>query len=181
MAAPNTEFPMRYGDFVVRPWQARDRAVAAAVIRQVLLEYGLPWEPELADRDVIAVETHYCQRGGEFWVVERAGASPTETAIVGTGAYYPVAVASVTGTQPIKAAEIRKMYLLPAARGRGLGRFLLAQLERAIAARGFTEIRVETASALVEAVRLYERNDYEPISEVETARCDRAYRKAIGR
>ena len=71
------------------------------------------------------------------------------------------------------------MYLLPAARGHGLGRFLLGQLEQAAAARGFAEVWVETATVLKEAVRLYEKNGYEPESGVETERCDKVYRKAI--
>lgn len=169
------ETSLPYREFTIRPWQPRDRAAAADVIRQVLEEYGLPWEPEIADRDVIAVEAHYQQRGGEFWVVERRhppqGSDAAE--IVGTGAYYPLPRSQGA------AVEIRKMYLLPAARGHGLGRYLLAQLERAIAARGFAEILVETASVLTEAVRLYERNGYEPVPEVETARCDRAYVKRL--
>lgn len=49
------------------------------------------------------------------------------------------------------------MYLRPEVRGQGLGRFLLHQLETAIATHGFAEIWVETASALKEAVMLYEK------------------------
>lgn len=165
------ETAWHYREFAIRPWQPGDRAAAAAVIRQVLEEYGLPWEPDLADRDVIAVEECYLQRGGEFWVVERQSAGTTS--LVGTGAYYPLP------RDRGKAVEIRKMYLLPIARGRGLGCYLLARLEAAIAARGFAEIAVETASILTEAVRLYERNGYEPSPEVETARCDRAYIKRL--
>jgi putative acetyltransferase len=75
--------------------------------------------------------------------------------------------------------EIRKMYLLPAARGQGLGRFLLTALEGAIAHHGYHQIWVETASVLKEAVALYERNDYLPNTGVETARCDRIYLKQL--
>ena len=74
-----------YQQFTIRDWQKRDRDVAAAVIQQVLEEYGLPWQPELADSDVVEVESAYLATGGEFWVVEIANQ------IVGTAAYYPVA------------------------------------------------------------------------------------------
>ncbi len=158
---------LQYDGWVVRPWQPRDREAAAAVIRQVLAEYGLPWEPNGADGDVVAVERHYQACGGEFWVVEKDGE------IVGTGAYYPI-------ERGDRAVEIRKMYLLPAARGQGLGRYLLAQLEAAVAARGFEEIWVETASVLQSAVRLYESGGYQPATGVETARCDLVYRKRLG-
>ena len=92
--------------------------------------------------------------------------------IVGTGGYHPIPRGN-------KAAEIRKMYLLPTARGHGLGRYLLAQLEQAAAAKGFAEAWVETATVLSKAVRLYERNGYVPAEGVETARCDKVYRKQI--
>lgn len=155
-----------YQDFVIRPWQPGDRQAAATLIQSVLAEYGLGWEPDGADQDVLNVETCYLETGGEFWVIDHNGQ------LVGTGAYYPIA----RGDQ---AVEIRKMYLLPTVRGRGLGTVLLTALETAIAARGFAEIWLETASVLREAVHLYERRGYVPATGVETARCDRVYRKAI--
>jgi putative acetyltransferase len=160
-----------YQQFCVRDWQPQDRSVAAAVIEQVLAEYGLDWEPEGADQDVIEVETHYLQREGRFWVVEKQIQNdPVE--IVGTAAYYPTA-------RGVKSVEIRKMYLLPEARGQGLGSFLLHALEQTIAQQGYQEIWVETASVLKEAVFLYERRGYLPETGVETSRCDRIYRKLL--
>jgi putative acetyltransferase len=78
-----------------------------------------------------------------------------------------------------KAVEIRKMYLSPAARGKGLGKYLLQELENAIANRGFHEIWIETASVLKEAVKLYESSGYQAATGVETQRCDRVYVKLI--
>jgi len=156
----------KYQDLIIRDWQSCDRNAAAEVIRQVLAEYGLPWQPELADRDVIEVESAYLDVGGEFWVVEQ------NRTIVGTSAYHPIA-------RGLNAVEIRKMYLLPKVRGRGLGRYLLRQLEKAIAVKDYQEIWLETASILKEAVRLYDRNGYQPASGVETARCDLVYLKKL--
>ena len=155
--------------FLLRDWQVSDREAAANVVKTVLEEYGLGWETNCqgcSDQDVVEVEKYYHQTGGEFWVVESNGQ------IVGTGGYYPI-------TRGDDAVEIRKMYLLPSARGQGLGRFLLRRLEQAAAQKGFTEVWVETATVLKEAVQLYERYGYEPASGVETERCDKVYRKAI--
>jgi putative acetyltransferase len=131
-----------------------------------LQEYGLSWEASGADKDVVEVETAYLNVGGEFWVIER------QKQIVGTAAYYPIA----RGKQ---AVEIRKMYLLPEVRGKGLGKYLLKQLEEAIAEAGFQEIWIETASVLKEAVILYENSGYLRTTGVETQRCDRVYVKSL--
>jgi putative acetyltransferase len=157
-----------YRDFLIRNWEKGDRAAAAAIISYVLSEYGLGWEPNGADRDVIQVEECYLATGGEFWVIEH------QNQVVGTGAYYPI-------NRGEKAVEIRKMYLLSSVRGLGLGKYLLQQLEAAIASRGFQEIWIETASALVEAVKLYESNAYKPTTGVETTRCDRVYVKFLNK
>jgi putative acetyltransferase len=155
-----------FKDYLIRDWEKRDRTAAAEVIHQVLAEYGLGWEPDGADRDVLEVEACYIETKGAFWVVESDGQ------VVATGAYFPIK----RGEQ---AAEIRKMYLLPRVRGQGLGSFLLGQLEKAIAARGYRQIWIETASVLKEAVLLYEKNGYIPATGVETSRCDRVYVKYI--
>lgn len=155
-----------YRDFVIRDWQPADRHSAMELIRSVLLEYGLEPQPEGADRDVQCVEDAYWTTGGEFWVIEQQGQ------LVGTAAYYPI-------ERGEHAVEIRKMYLLPEARGKGLGRYLLQALETTIAQKGFHEIWIETASILKEAVQLYESSGYHPATGVETQRCDRVYRKPL--
>lgn len=155
-----------YKTFLIRPWKPLDRQPTANLIRDILAEYGLPWQPATADQDVVEIEKCYLDTGGEFWVVEQEGE------IVGTSAYYPI-------ERGENAVEIRKMYLLPRVRGQGLGRFLLQQLEQAIMKRGYQEIWIETASVLAEAVCLYETSGYESATGVETARCDRVYRKQL--
>ncbi|MBO1048056.1 MAG: GNAT family N-acetyltransferase [Dolichospermum sp. DEX182a] len=156
----------QYQDFIIRNWQEKDRIFAAKVISSVLSEYGLPWQPEAADKDVLNIEEYYLATGGEFWVIEH------QNQIVGTAAYYPI-------NRGEKAVEIRKMYLLPKVRGLGLGKYLLQQLETAIALRGFEQIWIETASILAEAVKLYESNGYLPTTGVETSRCDLVYVKYL--
>lgn len=155
-----------YQGLLIRDWQLSDRSAAAAVIQQVLAEYGLGWQPEGADQDVVEVEKYYQQTGGQFWVVLQ------DKEIVGTAAYYPIARGKA-------AVEIRKMYLLPTVRGQGLGSHLLGQLEKAIATAGWQQIYLETATVFWEAVRLYESHDYQPTTGVETARCDRVYVKSL--
>ncbi len=155
-----------YKDYLIRDWQDSDRLAAAKVIETVLMEYNLPWQPEEADKDVLNIEQFYTSVGGEFWVVE------DQNQIVGTAAYYPC-------LNYHSRVEIRKMYLLPHVRGKGVGKFLLKEIETVIKDRGFQEILIETVSVLKEAVNLYEKYGYQPITEVETKRCDRAYHKLL--
>ena len=54
-------------------------------------------------------------------------------------------------------AEIRRMYVVPSARGRGVGRAILDRLLDEARALGYRRIRLETGNRQLEAMRLYER------------------------
>jgi putative acetyltransferase len=54
----------QYRKYTVRSWQPADRQAAAQVIKNALAEYGLGWEADGADRDVLEVEEYYLNRGG---------------------------------------------------------------------------------------------------------------------
>lgn len=53
--------------------------------------------------------------------------------------------------------EVKRMYIRPAFRGRGLAKLALQQLEETAAARGVDILRLETGIHQAEAVGLYER------------------------
>ena len=56
------------------------------------------------------------------------------------------------------------MYVVPAARGRGVARAVLAGLEDAARDRGWTTLRLETGPRQPEAIGLYTRAGYRPIA-----------------
>ena len=60
-------------------------------------------------------------------------------------------------------AEVKRMYVVPQARGLGVSKAILAELEAAARARGWTRLRLETGPRQPEAVGLYERAGYRPI------------------
>ena len=62
-----------------------------------------------------------------------------------------------------EAAEIKRMYVVPSARGRGLARVLLAALEDAARDLGYTVVRLDTGPRQPHAPRLYEATGYRPI------------------
>jgi ribosomal protein S18 acetylase RimI-like enzyme len=61
-------------------------------------------------------------------------------------------------------AEIKRMWVSPAARGLGVGRRLLAELERRAAAQGSGAVRLDTNRALTEAIALYRSSGYEEVA-----------------
>ena len=56
--------------------------------------------------------------------------------------------------------ELKRMYVAPVARGRGLGRVLLEAAERMAAEQGHRLLRLETGTEQPEAVALYERSGW---------------------
>ena len=59
--------------------------------------------------------------------------------------------------------EVKRMYVVPEARGRGLGRRLLEELEAQARALGYTSVLLETGDRQPEALGLYTSSGYERI------------------
>jgi GNAT superfamily N-acetyltransferase len=62
-------------------------------------------------------------------------------------------------------AEIKRMFVVPAARGRGHGRRVLVALEEAAAELGYTRLRLDTAQSLTTAIALYRSAGYRDIPD----------------
>ncbi len=60
-------------------------------------------------------------------------------------------------------AELKRMYVKPEARGKGIGKYLLAELEPRAAALGFKSVRLVTGDRQPEAISLYANRGYESI------------------
>lgn len=60
-------------------------------------------------------------------------------------------------------AELKRLWVAPEARGLGLGRRLLGELERLAQEAGVEVLRLETNGSLTEAIGLYRRSGYREI------------------
>ncbi|HUP19255.1 MAG TPA: GNAT family N-acetyltransferase [Gemmatimonadota bacterium] len=172
---PREQQPPEAGDPLasavwIRPFARGDDRAVRELVTRVLGEFDLTLDPEGTDADLADVEAAYRGGGGEFWVVEDGTGR-----IVGTCGLWPV---------PGDAArcELRKMYLDPSLRGRGMGRQLLeTALEHARAA-GRTRVELETNHRMTAAMALYEAYGFRRTAHggACTARCDRAYALELG-
>ena len=152
--------------FQLRPATNADCASVQSLVFGILAEYDLQAAPDTTDVDLFDLEGHYQAQGGSFDVV-----TDQEGQII----------ASV-GLQPHEPGicELRKMYVLPTHRGHGIGRMLLAHAINKARDLGFTEIRLETAAVLKEAVIMYERAGFQRYETPPgAARCDAAYRLVL--
>jgi putative acetyltransferase len=76
---------------------------------------------------------------------------------VGCGAWRPLAPTESA------VAEIKRMFVEPAVRGRGVSRAILKQLETLARADGYSVVRLETGLRQPPALRLYETSGYRRI------------------
>lgn len=65
---------------------------------------------------------------------------------------------------PDGACEIKRMYVIPEARGRGVARILLHALEDAARALGYSVVRLDTGPRQEGARRMYEAEGYVPVA-----------------
>ncbi len=76
-----------------------------------------------------------------------------DAAVLGCGGLRPIAP---------RVAEIKRMYLRPEARGRGLGRQLLEALLAASRQEGYQQIRLDTDGLMPAAIQLYRTAGFVP-------------------
>lgn len=134
------------------------------LIYSVLREYGLQPDPGGTDLDLADIESHYTNNGGYFGLLYTEGAEGE--------------MAATVGIRRIDAdtCELRKMYMLPHMRGRGLGRQLLEYALGKAAELGYRRVTLETASPLKEAIALYQKYGFTEIyPEHLSNRCDKAF------
>jgi putative acetyltransferase len=153
---------------LIRPIEPRDDAAVAAIIREVMPSFGACGPGfALSDPEVGHMSAAYSAPRSAYYVVEDSGR------VLGGGGIAPLAGADAD------TCELRKMYFLPAARGRGLGEAMLQRCLEAARGFGYRRCYLETLTGMDAAMRLYERFGFRrlqgPVGDTGHFGCDRHY------
>lgn len=131
----------------------REENVDQPAAKRLLTEYFESRELGFVGGDyhrVFPTAATFSAPDGIFLVVEWEGAD------VGCGGLRTID----PGPTGAKRMEVKHLWLEPQTRGQGLGRALLAELERHAVARGATEVVLDTNASLEAAAGLYRSTGY---------------------
>ncbi len=120
---------------------AEDFVCFAALVREYVAT--LPFVLDFQDVD------------GELASVEREYGPPAGAALLAELDGEAVGCAGIRPLHPPESAELKRMYLQPQARGRGLGRALAEAALSTAAVLGYEIVRLDTIAEMVEAAALY--------------------------
>jgi GNAT superfamily N-acetyltransferase len=144
-----------------------------------------PYDGPAGQALVAAVQQEYVDRYGgpdDSPVDPAEFAPPHGRFLVGYLDGRPVATGGIRRAGA-DAVEIKRMFVVGDARGRGLSRLVLARLEELAAEMGARRLILETGSRQPEAMRLYETSGYERIEGFGHYKCEPlsvSYGKTLG-
>ncbi len=130
----------------IRPIEPGDNPVIAQIIRETLAEFGANHPGTVYfDPSTDTLYELFRQPGSYYNIAEINGR------IVGGGGIFP------TEGLPADTCELVKMYLLPEARGTGLGTRLIETCLEQARERGYKKVYLETMNELKAALKVYAR------------------------
>lgn len=132
------------GTIKIRPVALEDNKALAAVIREVLIEMGVPKVgTAYEDKELDVMFETYIGARKEYFIVEE------DQKIIGGAGIAQLRKESE------KICELQKMYFLPEARGKGLGFQMMNTCLDYARTQGFTKCYLETMPYMKDARKLY--------------------------
>ena len=156
-----TGSPAAADEITIRPYAAGDHAAVRELFARVNRELAPPHMRELFEAyiargladEVDRIEAYYAERNGAFWVAVDA-----DGRLLGM-----FGLEQVAGRED--AVELRRMYVAPETRGRGVARAMLAYAEAEARARGFAVMTLSTSELQPAALALYRGAGYRAVRE----------------
>ena len=140
-------------EFSIRPLRSSDNKPLAAVLREVLVEFGVPKVgTAYADPVLDMMFDGYSLPRHAYWVVV------DKQQILGGGGIAPL------NNETETICELQKMYFHVKARGKGLGQKLITQLLQLAKSFDYTTCYLETMPNMIDAQKLYEKHGFSYIN-----------------
>lgn len=159
-------------DYLVRPIAAADDASIAAIIREVMPEFGARGDGfAINDPEVDWMHRAYSAPRCAYFVVER------DRRVVGGGGVAPLEGGDAA------TCELRKMYFLAQARGLGAGSAVMERCLEAARNFGFARCYLETLTGMDAAMKLYARHGFQridaPMGDTGHGGCNTFFLRAL--
>lgn len=146
----------------VRPALPQDKNRVIELVSAILQEYRFACDFANSENDLLDIERTYLSSKGAFNVFLDA-----EGNIIGTYGILPLADG---------ACKLRKMYLIPKARGIGLGTHIMQHAIKTAQQLGFNRIVLETTTIMKAAIHLYRKSGFQEINQLpQSPRCDHVF------
>lgn len=140
--------------YIIRPVQQKDNPQIASIIRNVLIEFGVPKVgTAYADKSLDCMFETYSFDKKAYFVVEEDGAI-----IGGAG------ISQLDNFEG-NVCELQKMYFSPEARGRGIGSEMMEICLKKARELGFEKCYLETMPYMKDARKLYYKNGFENLEK----------------
>ncbi len=149
---------------IIRDYDPRDRDAVIALVSRVLGEFGFESNVAGVERDLREAHERYAGDRAGFWVLDDEGE------VVGTVAIRP---------KDERTCEIKRLYLRPDARGSGLGQRLYEHAESFARRAGYERIWLDSSRRFTRARKLYERNGFVLLEDLDNAWEDNVYEKHL--
>jgi len=118
-----------------------DHARAAALFRAYAGTLGFALDFQDFDRELATLPGAYAEPGGCILIAEESG--------------EPVGCVALRPYDPPAVCEMKRLYIAPESRGRGIGRLLAEGIVAEARARGYRLMRLDTVPGMEAAIALY--------------------------
>lgn len=149
---------------MIRRYEPRDEDAVWSLIETTLREFGFAAFAGGARTDLARASVTYAGDRAGFWLDEDNGR------ILGTIAIRPKENAT---------CELKRLYVNAAARGRGIGSGLYAHAEAFARSAGYEKIWLDSSRAFTAARKLYEKNGFVLLEELDNEWSDNVYEKSL--